>query len=171
MTKSIYEDLEQRAGGKEEENWRFRSFLKFYDELSDEELDSLVFATADEVWSGIDCTECGRCCVQLHPVLSDADQGRLAERLKMSVEQLRRQYLTYDDADGEPGWRVKGSPCPFLEDKKCSVYEDRPDNCREYPYLHKAQFSYRTMGMIGRTFTCPIVYETMEELKAKLGFH
>jgi hypothetical protein len=28
----------------------------------------------------------------------------------------------------------------------------------------------RTMGMIERTFTCPIVYEVMEELKNSLGF-
>ena len=28
----------------------------------------------------------------------------------------------------------------------------------------------RTMGMIARTFTCPIVYQVVEELKKSLGF-
>ena len=29
---------------------------------------------------------------------------------------------------------------------------------------------FRTIGMIERTFTCPIVYQVMEELKKSLGF-
>jgi uncharacterized membrane protein YphA (DoxX/SURF4 family) len=29
---------------------------------------------------------------------------------------------------------------------------------------------FRTFGMISRTFTCPIVYEVMEDLKRSLGF-
>jgi hypothetical protein len=36
--------------------------------------------------------------------------------------------------------------------------------------LYEPEFVFRTMGMIGRTFTCPIVYEVMEELKKSLGF-
>jgi len=29
---------------------------------------------------------------------------------------------------------------------------------------------FRTLRMIERTFTCPIVYEVLEELKKSLGF-
>ncbi len=169
--KSDYSDLEILAAKKEKENWRFRGFLKFYDGMTDEELDALVFKIADEVGSGIDCTRCGRCCTKLKPVCSDQDQQRLVTGLSITVEQLREQYLEYDESDGEPGWNIKQSPCPFLQDKKCAVYENRPDNCREYPYLHKAEFNYRTWGMIERTFTCPIVFGVMEELKKKLNFH
>ena len=35
--------------------------------------------------------------------------------------------------------------------------------------LSKQQFAHRTMGMISRTHTCPIVYEVIEELKKSLG--
>lgn len=159
------------AAKKEDQNWRFRSFLKFYDELSDEELDLLVFKTADEVSSTIDCTHCGRCCQQLKPICSQQDQQRLAARLSITVEQLRQQYLEYDTSDDEPAWQIKNSPCPFLRDKKCTVYENRPDNCRDYPYLHEPEFTSRTWGMIERTFTCPIVFHVMEALKGKLNFH
>jgi hypothetical protein len=31
-------------------------------------------------------------------------------------------------------------------------------------------FVSRTLGMVERTFTCPIVYEVVEELKESLGF-
>lgn len=169
--KSIYENLEKLAAEKEDENWRFRRFLKFYDEMSDEQVDELVFKISDEVWAKINCSECGRCCVELQPLLSEKDQKRLAKGLKITVEQLRNEYLEYDKTVDEPGWKIKKSPCPFLKDKKCSVYEDRPDNCREYPYLHEADFTCRTWGMIDRTFTCPVVFRVLEELKEKLNFY
>jgi Fe-S-cluster containining protein len=53
---------------------------------------------------------------------------------------------------------------------RCSVYEDRPADCSGYPYLYEPEFMFRIMGMIGRTFTCPIVHEVMEELKKSLGW-
>jgi len=168
--RSDYENLEKLARKKEEENWEFRKFLKFYDDLSDKELDKLVFKIADKIGSEIECTSCGRCCKELRPTFSQEDQKRVADRLMMTVEQLRDQHLKYDDTNDEPGWRTKGTPCPFQEDNKCTIYEDRPQNCRGYPYLHKPDFSYRTLGMIERTFTCPIVFNVMEELKEKLNF-
>lgn len=165
-----YNDLENLAKKKEDENWKFRSFLKFYDELSDNELDELVSRLASKHESKIDCTSCGRCCKVLKPTLSEADQLRLAECLVITVGQLKDQYLKYDNDEDEPGWRIKDTPCPFLKENKCSVYESRPDDCRGYPYLHEADFSYRTIGMIQRTFTCPIVFNVMEELKEEIAF-
>ena len=163
-----YEELENLAKEKEDENWEFRKFLKFCD-MSDDELDQLVFKIAEQVGSTIDCTMCGRCCKELRPALSEDDQKRLAARLELTVEQFRVKYLQYDDTE-EWKWRMKDSPCCFHEDNKCTIYEDRPQNCRDYPYLHESGFSYRTMGMIERTFTCPIVFTVMQELKEVLKF-
>ena len=50
----------------------------------------------------------------------------------------------------------------------CGVYEDRPADCSDYPHLFKPEFISRTLMMVDRTFTCPIVYEVMEELKNSL---
>ena len=165
-----YKDLEKLAKEKEDENWDFRKFLKFYDELSDKELDKLVSRIAGKYESEIECIDCGRCCKKLKPTFSQQDQQRLADRLEMTVKQLREQHLEYDKSDDEPVWQMKDIPCPFQEDNKCTVYEDRPQDCRGYPYLHELGFSGRTMGMIERTFTCPIVFNVMEELKMELKF-
>ena len=167
---SMYENLEKLAAEKEDQNWRFRTFLKCYNGLSDKKLDLLVFKTADRVGAAIDCTRCGRCCMKLKPMCSEQDQRQLAAGLSITVEQLRQQYLEYDSSEDEPDWAIKDAPCPFLKDQKCTVYQFRPDNCRQYPYLHEPDFSYRTWGMIERTFTCPIVYHVMEELKKELKF-
>lgn len=108
--KPDFRDLEKLAAGKEDENWRFRGFLKFYDDMTDEEIDLLVFKTADEVSSAIDCTRCGRCCTKLKPMCSEQDQQHLAAGLSITAEQLREQYLEYDESEDEPGWRMKILP-------------------------------------------------------------
>ncbi len=163
-----YDNLEKKAKRKEKENWEFRSFLKFYDGMSDGEIDKLVSEITDQVWSSIDCTECGRCCIGLKPTLSEDDQKRLAAKLEITIDELRDQYLVYNDDEYESGWEVKESPCPFLQEDKCTVYDSRPDDCRGYPYLYESDFISRTMGMIGRTFTCPIVYKVIEVLKKRV---
>ncbi len=152
---------------KEDENWAFRAFLKAQSRLSDEEVDALVRTVTDRVWAGVDCTRCANCCKEIRPSLDQADVERLAGGLGMSGEELIAKYLEAID-DTETPWRMKGMPCVFLKENKCSVYEHRPAQCRGYPYLHKEGFVSRLMGVVDRTFTCPIVYEVMEELKGEM---
>jgi len=165
-----FEKLEVLAREKEEENREFRTYLKWNRKLSDKRLDRLVSELTDNVWADIDCASCRRCCKELRPEFTEKEQQRLAKRLGMSVEQFREQYLKYDDTEDEPGWRTRHTPCPFLDGTRCSVHEDRPKQCRDYPYLYEPDFSFRTIGMIERTFTCPVVFQVMEELKKHLGF-
>lgn len=165
-----HRNLKAHAQKKEQENWDFRQFLKFYEDLSEEELDQLVFSIADKVELNTQCTLCGQCCRELRPTLSDTDKHRLAQGLGVPVEQLRRQFLEYTHEDGESQWQIKSIPCMFFKDNKCTVYAFRPQDCRDYPYLHEPDFNSRTWGMIERTFTCPIVYHVMEELKKRLKF-
>jgi hypothetical protein len=88
----------------------------------------------------------------------------------MERQQFIETYLESSENDSAKLWRTRVTPCPFLKDNLCSVYEDRPAECSGYPYLYQPDFVFRTVGMIERTFTCPIVYEVMEELKKSLGF-
>jgi uncharacterized protein len=164
------ENIEALATEKGIENWDFRSFLKCNDKLSNKKLDKLVADISRRVWATIDCTACANCCKTLHPAFSDQDQRIIAEKLGLSVEQFRQNYLELTTDDGESVWQIRRSPCPFLENNKCTIYEDRPKNCREYPYLYDPEFSSRTLEMIERTYTCPIVFEVIEELKAHLNF-
>lgn len=46
---------------KEDENWRFRSYLKGLD-IEEEELDKIVHEINNNVTSQIDCTKCANCC-------------------------------------------------------------------------------------------------------------
>jgi hypothetical protein len=104
------------------------------------------------------------------PTFSEEDVDRLARRFGIERQQFLKTYLEKSKTDGENPWQTRTTPCPFLKDNRCSVYEDRPADCRGYPYLYDSDFAYRMIGMIGRTFTCPIVYEVLEELKESVGY-
>src|ERR1051326_2417449 len=86
--------VRQYARRKEDENFRFRTFVKFRLNLDDSGLDTIVRQTTDEVWSHIDCLACANCCKTLQPVLDLADIERLAKRLKMSTKKFEQQYVT-----------------------------------------------------------------------------
>ncbi|MGA7925445.1 MAG: YkgJ family cysteine cluster protein [Candidatus Sulfotelmatobacter sp.] len=157
------------AGKKEEENSRFRQFLKTGCRLDPSEIDQRVFETTRRVWAGIDCTTCGNCCREMNPSFSEEEVDRVAQRLGMERQQFIETYLERSEAGREKLWQTRATPCPFLKDNLCSIYEHRPADCSGYPYLYKADFVFRTMGMIGRTFTCPIVYGGTEELPGVLA--
>jgi Fe-S-cluster containining protein len=106
----------------------------------------------------------------MKPTFSEEEVGRVARRLGMERQQLVETYLERSEPGNENPWQTRTTPCPFLKDNLCSIYEDRPAECSGYPYLYKPDFVFRTIGMIERTFTCPIVYEVMDELKKFSGF-
>lgn len=162
--------LRALAQEKEDENWRFRQFLKGRCELEPEEIDQRVVAATERVWAGIDCTNCANCCRKVRPTFSEEEARRLAQRLELAPQPFIEAYLERTEPGDENPWQTRTAPCPFLNDNRCSVYEARPANCQGYPYLYEPKFVFRTMGMIERTSTCPIVYEVMEELKGSLGF-
>jgi len=164
--------IRERAKAKEDENWRFRAFLKGECDLEPEEIDRLVFEITRRAWAGIgiDCTSCANCCREVQPTFSEEEVDRLARRLGMEQRQFIQRYLERTEGGSENPCQTRTKPCPFLKDNLCSVYEDRPADCNGYPYLYKPEFVTRTMGMIKRTRTCPIVFQVLEELKESVGF-
>jgi len=154
--------IAKRSEAVDDDNWRFRRFLKGCDS---ERLDRTVHRITDDVWSQIDCTKCANCCKVLETVVTEEDCARLAKRLGMTAEEFEREYVREElSDDGER--MLKSMPCVFLgDDNRCTVYEDRPECCRDYPFLYKDDFTFRTVGMISRLDNCPIVFNVWELLK------
>lgn len=157
--------IRQLARERDEENWRFRSFLKQSD-MDIEEMDAIVHRIHEEVAGRIDCTECGNCCRRVLPFLSKTDTERLASGLGISVGELADRHFEYNEE--EEAFTFNRRPCPFLADDRCSVYEFRPDECRSYPHLHKDEFVFRLMGVVFNYEICPIVFNVYERLKEEL---
>ncbi|MEW6202566.1 MAG: YkgJ family cysteine cluster protein [bacterium] len=153
------------AAQREKENMDFRVFIKSLYGFDDPALKRMVDDAAAYYWERINCTDCGNCCRILHPKLNQNDIQRLSQRLGMKEDEFIEKYLE----QGEEGLQMRETPCPFLSDKICSVYEDRPEECRGYPYLDRDIVS-RMWGVIARSAECPVVYNVLEELKRRTHF-
>jgi Fe-S-cluster containining protein len=150
----------------EAQDFRFRTFLKAQLDLSNKKLDAIVQETTDEVWKQIDCTRCANCCKTLQIVVDDADIRRLSTRFGMSFQSFSKKYVLVAEDKSK---YFASSPCAFLgPDNRCTVYEDRPQACRDFPYLHADSFRSRTFMMIDNCATCPIVFNVWQRLKARL---
>lgn len=160
--------IQRYARHNEADDFRFREFLKTRLNLSNADLDNTVRKTTEEVWQQIDCTTCANCCRTLQIEVDNQDIKRLALHFGLSSQQFSQKHVRI----AEDGAKHFGSsPCPFLgEDNRCTVYEERPQACRDFPYLHTDSFRQRTLMMISNTATCPIVFNVWQTLKTRLGF-
>jgi hypothetical protein len=156
-------DLIRRLGEERgSENMDFRAYLKGHD-MDCEELDSIVHQIAGEVTEQVDCSQCMNCCVELRPEPTEEEQQTIAGRLVISREQLELDYLqpNGDEDSGQPH-------CSFLKENRCCLEEDRPEDCRDYPFLMMEGFRWRLLGVVGNYRVCPIVFNTYELLKERL---
>lgn len=80
--------------------------------------------------------DCGRCCSRhddySYLYLQAEDVPRLAAQLEMTPSAFRRRFTAVED--GYLILRMDGPDCPFLEGKRCGVYEGRPTQCRTFPF-------------------------------------
>src|SRR4030042_3319491 len=150
---------------KENENYRFRSFLKGQDS---EKVDKIVHRLNKEIVKLIDCRNCGNCCKNLRPHVTDTEIDKFLNIDNISREDFITNFIEQDDLEDIK--YLKDTPCKYLADKKCIIYADRPEDCKSYPHLHKCDFTSRTLGMIENYGICPIVFNVFERLKTELRF-
>ena len=140
--------IEQIAKQKEAENISFAGYLKNQDV---EKVDEIVHRLYEEIAPQIDCLDCGNCCQNLRPVATD-------EVLRLFLEPENIEEFKYS----------KGFACKNLNIKKCILYSERPEECREYPYMHRDKFVKRTHEILQNYEICPIVFNIYELLKKEL---
>jgi Fe-S-cluster containining protein len=145
-------------------NYRFRSLLKGKDS---ERLDNTVHDLFEFYSSKIDCTSCGNCCTKLKPTIKTSDLKVLARTTNKITKEFKNEFVELDE-NGE--MQFNNLPCPFLLNKKCTIYSSRPNDCKSYPHLHKKDFLSRLYGIIEYYSICPIVFNVFEELKYKFHF-
>lgn len=98
------------------------------------------------------------CCRDLNQALTPYDVLRMKNSLGMSSQGFLKKYtsLHHGPGSGLPIVEFKPNPdtghaCPFVTDKGCSVYKDRPGSCRMYP-LARAIARSRQTGEITEYF-------------------
>jgi Fe-S-cluster containining protein len=87
---------------------------------------------------GIKCFT--RCCSNIEILLTPYDILRLKKRLGMASDEFlgTYTYMKIDEKSSHPYVILrmnndKEKRCPFVTDEGCTVYTDRPANCRYYP--------------------------------------
>ncbi len=128
-------------------------------------LDERVAAIAGRVTQSIDCTTCANCCKKLEPELSITEIHQLRAHRQASLEAFTARFLDYDTRREV---HYLKPVCTFLHDNKCTVYTDRPNACREYPRL-VPDLKFRWKKTMEDYMICPIVFNTIELLKAALS--
>lgn len=151
--------VKQLAAAQHSENENFRNYL--YSSHTSAQVDGLFSETGAAVASQIDCTLCAACCHTLEPELSEQEHS-LVENKDPAV------VLTVPDS-GTSRLYLK-SPCCFLKGNLCSVYDVRPAACKGYPHLEEPGVRYRLRTVFAQAGVCPIVFHTIQKLKAETGF-
>ena len=158
------EAVARLAKEKEDENWRFRSFVKHLSIRRQRELDRLAEQFGGEAAAQIDCQTCAACCRSCHVPIDDAETERLAGRLSLPVLEFRQRHMEPDD-DREPALRRRA----------CSGWEPllgvrRPAGGLPGLSLHRRRDRAAHDRDHRARRECPIVFEMLERLKAAVGF-
>lgn len=159
--------VRDEAKKKDNENYRFRTYLKIHAE--EEDLDQRFLRLHNELFSEYDCSKCRNCCKMYKGTLEEQDILRAKKVLGMEKEQLIDQYLTFNEIGNN--YETKHRPCDFLmENGECRLGDARPDNCKDYPYTNRPERLFSLYAVLDAITVCPVAFEIYERLKKEYGF-
>ena len=139
--------IAETAKEKNEENRSFAAYLK---QQNVEDVDRVAHRLSEEITDTVDCVACGNCCNNLRPIATREEVG------KFVVEEKIDEFLY-----------LERFSCKNLgaDAKSCTTYLDRPQECRDFPYMDRNNFAKRTLGILQNYEICPIVFNVYESLK------
>lgn len=116
----------------------------------------------EEAFTHIDCLQCAACCKNYSPRFKTTDIKRISKLLKLKESIFIDNYLLLDK-DGD--YVVKSTPCPFLDNHNyCSIYENRPSDCKRFPYTDEDVLLKRSNITLKNSTFCPAVFFVLDKL-------
>jgi uncharacterized protein len=95
----------------------------------------------NEWWSEglrFQCQGSGKCCTSHGEYgfvfLTKEDRQRMADQLELSLSAFTKKYCERTNGNFHLKEDGKNPDCLFLKDKRCSIYEARPTQCRTWPF-------------------------------------
>lgn len=129
--------------------------------------DQLAGSIHDEVFSNINCLDCANCCKTHSSLFIEKDIERISKHLHLKEADFVSQYLVVDE-DGD--WVFHITPCPFLEaDNKCSIYDVRPNACREYPHTNRKKLYQIEEITLKNAEICPAVTTILNRIQTEIN--
>ena len=159
------EDLVVLANMKEEENLRFRTFLKIH--ADEKKLDKQFLRLHEKYFKVYDCSKCRNCCKKIGISMTGDELDKICKYLKLDKEKFIKEHL--NEEYGE--YTFKEKRCLFLEDNNsCKVEKCLPISCKEYPYTNQEERLFSLYSIIANASVCPVVYQILEALKKEYHF-
>lgn len=144
-----------------------QSFYKRLKQKPPRHLDEVFHDAHETVFEQTDCLTCANCCKTTSPIWYQRDIERAAKAQRMKPGAFIETYLRIDE---DQDYVLKKSPCTFLNaDNTCSIYEDRPNACREYPHTDRKKMAQIMDLTFKNTLVCPAVLKITDLVKQKLG--
>lgn len=157
------ESFQQRALGKKEQ---FKKTLQQLSKKKDSQIDKLFHQAHEEAFDEINCLDCAACCTHVDPMWTKQDIKRVSKTLKMKEADFEVAYLKVDE---DNDYVFQSMPCPFLQaDNYCSIYEDRPKACREYPHTDRKKMKQIFMLTLKNSSCCPVVEKMLDSISSQL---
>lgn len=121
-----------------------------------------------------ECQGSGKCCMSRgqygYVYFTLKDRKRIARHLGISTSEFTKKYCAKTNGYFHLKHSKDEVDCRFLSDKKCTVYEARPTQCRTWPFWPEVMYA-KTWTEEVKSF-CPGVGKgrlyTAEEIKARL---
>lgn len=159
------EELKVLANKKEEENYRFRKYLKTH---ADEEMLDKQFKNLHKKYFKIyDCKKCRNCCKELGISIDEYELENICNYLGMDKDKFVKDNLIQNYGE----YSFKDCKCKFLDqNNNCKINKCLPITCKEYPYTNKEERLFGLYSIISNASICPVVYEILEELKKEYNF-
>lgn len=86
------------------------------------------------VRSNFKCEKCARCCICEYDItIMEKEAKEISKETHIPISNIVDKRII----EGELYFSLKHQkhdPCMFLVDKKCSIYNIRPDSCKTYPH-------------------------------------
>lgn len=93
--------------------------------------DEQIFERKKELF---ECAKCGTCCsVPGYVFLNIKEAQIIAKLLNISYETFFEKHMRKEGHQHVLQTPYAGG-CTFWKDKKCTIYEARPSQCRTFPY-------------------------------------
>lgn len=156
------ESLTRWLNKAKDQRKQYKRFLERLKKQKPAAIDQRFHSEHEAVFEVVDCLECANCCKTTSPIFRPIDIERLSAHLKMKPAAFTEQYLHLDE-DGD--YVHNGPPCPFLgDDNYCSVYNARPQACREYPHTDRKNMHQILELTLKNTRVCPAVSRIVSKI-------
>ncbi len=145
---------------------RIKEYRYFLEHVNRNRVLPLLPELHETATAATDCLQCAQCCKTFSPRFKTPDIKRISRVMGMREGDFKERYLKMDE---EGDFVTQTSPCPLLgEDNHCTVYEDRPSDCRRFPYTDEDVLIKRSRITLENVRFCPITYRVVESLMKKL---